>query len=134
MARVTSLTPRIRTPNAPRVAGVTGPGDTPGARVGPAGVRSGSAGSASQLGSAQSGGSSRGMVRAQTRVWYSPVRVSIRIVSPGSTKIGTWTTRPVSVVAGFRAPDCVSPAQPGAVSVTVRSTVTGSSTPIVSPW
>ena len=28
----------------------------------------------------------------------------MRIVSPGSTKIGTWTTRPVSVVAGLRAP------------------------------
>ena len=27
----------------------------------------------------------------QTRVWYSPVRVSTRIVSPASTKIGTWS-------------------------------------------
>ena len=42
--------------------------------------------------------------RVQTRVWYSPVRVSTRIVSPCSTKIGTVTTRPVSVVAGLRAP------------------------------
>jgi len=71
--------------------------------------------------------------RVQTRVWYSPVRVSTRIVSPGSTKIGTVTTRPVSVVAGLRAPVWVSPAKPGSVSATTRSTVTGSSTPIVSP-
>ena len=41
---------------------------------------------------------------------------------------------PVSVVAGLRAPVWVSPAKPGSVSVTTRSTVTGSSTPIVSPW
>ena len=44
------------------------------------------------------------------------------------------TTRPDSVVAGLRAPVWVSPAKPGSVSVTTRSTVTGSSTPIVSPW
>ena len=30
------------------------------------------------------------------------MRVSTRIVSPSSTKIGTWTTSPVSVVAGLR--------------------------------
>src|SRR6185503_17786967 len=69
----------------------------------------------------------------QTRVWYSPVRVSMRIVSPVSTKIGTCTTRPVSVVAGLRAPVCVSPAKPGSVSTTDRSTLTGNSTPMVSP-
>ena len=57
-----------------------------------------------------------------SRVWYSPVRVSMRIVSPTSTKIGTWTTRPVSVVAGLRAPVWVSPAKPGSVSTTLRST------------
>ena len=88
-------------------------------------------------GSAQSGGSTSRVIASapgQTRVWYSPVRVSMRMVSPCSTKIGTCTTRPVSVVAGLRAPDCVSPAKPGSVSTTLRSTVTGSSTPIVSPW
>src|SRR5467141_3930974 len=36
------------------------------------------------------GGSAHG--HPQTRVWYSPVRVSTRIVSPSLTKIGTWTT------------------------------------------
>ena len=71
---------------------------------------------------------------AQTRVWYSPgARVDADRVARRSTKSGTWTTRPVSVVAGLRAPPVVSPAKPGSVSTTLRSTVTGSSTPIVSP-
>ena len=37
------------------------------------------------------------------------------------------------MVAGLRAPVAVSPAKPGSVSTTFRSTVIGSSTPIVSP-
>src|SRR5437868_2727972 len=41
----------------------------------------------------------------QTRVRYSPVRVSTLTRSPVSTNSGTWTTAPVSSVAGFLAPD-----------------------------
>ena len=62
-----------------------------------AATSSGSAGVVDRVpaGSAQSGGSVRsptvasGVAGRQTRVWYSPVRVSTRIVSPVSTKIGT---------------------------------------------
>ena len=57
-----------------------------------------------------------------------------RSVSPSLTNSGTVTTRPVSIVAFLRAPWAVSPAKPGSVSATRRSTVTGSSTPSVSPW
>ncbi len=42
---------------------------------------------------------------SQARVRYSPVRVSTFSVSPVSTNSGTCTTRPVSSVAGLRAPD-----------------------------
>src|SRR5688572_363172 len=45
----------------------------------------------------------------QTRVRYSPVRVSTLTRSPVSTNSGTWTTAPVSSVAGFLAPDTRSP-------------------------
>ena len=57
------------------------------------------------------------IARDQSRVWYSPVRVSIRSVSPSLTNSGTTTTRPVSIVAFLRAPWAVSPANPGSVSV-----------------
>ena len=46
----------------------------------------------------------RSLSAGQTRVWYSPVRVSTRMTSPSSTNRGTWTTSPVSRVAGLRAP------------------------------
>ena len=49
----------------------------------------------------------------QPRLRYSPVRVSTLTVSPGSMKSGTWTTRPVSRVAGLVAPELVSPLRPG---------------------
>ena len=56
--------------------------------------------------------------RGQARARYSPERVSTLIFSPGSTNSGTCTTRPVSSVAGLRAPDTRSPCTPGSVSVT----------------
>jgi hypothetical protein len=48
------------------------------------------------------------------------------------TNSGTWTTCPVSSVAAFFAPVAVSPAKPGSVWVTRRSTETGRSTPRIS--
>ena len=41
----------------------------------------------------------------QARERYSPVRVSTLMTSPGPTNNGTCTTKPVSSVAGLRAPD-----------------------------
>src|SRR5918999_2980766 len=70
----------------------------------------------------------------QTRVRYSPVRVSTLMRSPVSTNSGTWTTAPVSSVAGFLAPDTRSPCTPGSVWATVSSTAAGSSTPTTCPW
>src|ERR671936_474735 len=67
-----------------------------------------------------------------TRSTYAPVRVSTRTTSPVLTKKGTFRVRPVSVVAGLPPPAAVSPRNPGAVCVTFRSTVVGSSTP--SAW
>src|SRR5690606_8962158 len=66
------------------------------------------------------------------RVRYSPVRVSTLMRSPGLTNSGTWTTRPVSRVAGLRAPDTRSPWTPGSVSVTASSTAAGRSVPMIS--
>jgi hypothetical protein len=63
---------------------------------------------------------------------YSPERVSTLIRSPWFTNSGTWTTRPVSSVAGLRAPETRSPCRPGSVSVTVSSTEAGTSTPTIS--
>ena len=60
---------------------------------------------------------------------YSPVRVSTLMRSPWLTNSGTWTMRPVSRVAGLRAPETRSPCRPGSVSVTVSSTAAGRSTP-----
>ena len=44
--------------------------------------------------------------------------MSTLIDSPGFTNSGTWTTRPVSSVAGLRAPETRSPWTPGSVSAT----------------
>jgi hypothetical protein len=52
--------------------------------------------------------------------------VLTRIMSPVLTNGGTLTTRPVSSVAGLTCALAVAPLMPGAVSVTFRSTVTGS--------
>ena len=68
----------------------------------------------------------------QALVMYSPERVSTLMRSPGFTKSGTWTTRPVSRVAGLRAPDTRSPCTPGSVSVTSSSTAAGRSEPTIS--
>ncbi len=62
-----------------------------------------------------------------TRSRYSPVRVSIRIFSPGLTNGGTWTFRPVSSVASLYWLVAVAPARAGGVSVTVSSTKSGTS-------
>ena len=56
-------------------------------------------------------------MRFYARPMYSPVRVSIRIISPCSMNNGTITLAPVSTIAGFVAPCAVSPLRPGSVSV-----------------
>ena len=53
---------------------------------------------------------------------YSPVRVSILIISSCSTNNGTATCAPVSTIAGLVAPCAVLPLNPGSVSVTRSST------------
>ena len=53
-------------------------------------------------------------------------RGSTLIRSPMSTKSGTWTTAPVSSVAGFVTFETVSPRTPGSVSATASSTDAGS--------
>lgn len=63
-----------------------------------------------------------------TRDRYSPVLVSILILSPCSTNRGTFTFAPVSTVAGLVAPVAVSPLNPGSVSVISSSTKRGGST------
>jgi hypothetical protein len=47
------------------------------------------------------------------------------ILSPGFTNSGTWTTAPVSRVAGLVTFETVSPFTPGSVSVTASSTEAG---------
>ena len=47
------------------------------------------------------------------------------IRSPTLTNSGTWTTAPVSSVAGFVTLETVSPLTPGSVSLTVSSTDAG---------
>ena len=69
---------------------------------------------------------------AQASVTYSPERVSTLMRSPGFTNRGTWSTRPVSSVAGLRAPDTRSPCTPGSVSATFSSTAAGRSDPTIS--
>ena len=68
-----------------------------------------------------------------TRSMYSPERVSTLIRSPSSTNSGTFTTAPVSSVAGFSAPVRVSPFTPGSVFVMVSTTDAGRSTAIGTP-
>src|SRR5439155_24047748 len=64
---------------------------------------------------------------------YAPESVSTRITAPVSMKFGTGTMSPVSVVAGFSTLVTVAVFMPGATSVTLRSTVFGSSTPMGLP-
>src|SRR5438128_353021 len=59
---------------------------------------------------------------------YRFSRGSIFSLSPTFTKSGTWTTPPVSSVAGFVTFETVSPFTPGSVSTTVSSTDEGSCT------
>ena len=55
--------------------------------------------------------------------------MSTRIFSPSLMKGGTCTTKPVSVLAGLVTLLAVADFSPGSVSMTVRSTVWGSSMP-----
>ena len=66
-------------------------------------------------------------VKSYTLDRYSPVLVSILILSPWFTNRGTFTCAPVSTVAGFVAPWAVSPLNPGSVSVISSSTNRGGS-------
>src|SRR3954465_13437798 len=68
-------------------------------------------------------------MRRQAREMYLLSRGSTLTLSPTLTNIGTWTTAPVSSVAGFVTFETVSPLTPGSVSVTVSSTDAGSCTP-----
>ena len=52
---------------------------------------------------------------------YSPVRVSMRRISPSLMNSGTRTMAPVSSFAGFEPPVAVSPRTPGSVSITFSS-------------
>jgi Xaa-Pro aminopeptidase len=56
---------------------------------------------------------------------YLASRGSTLMRSPMFTKSGTWTTAPVSSVAGFVTFETVSPFTPGSVSVTASSTEAG---------
>ena len=53
--------------------------------------------------------------RCQTRRRYSPVRVSISILSPVETKSGTCTWKPLAIFAGFITLPDVSPLTAGSV-------------------
>jgi amidohydrolase len=65
-----------------------------------------------------------------TRFRYSPVRVSISILSPISQNSGTATSKPVLMRAGLSTLPDVSPLTPGSVYSTTRTTEFGSSTEI----
>src|ERR1700730_117538 len=65
-----------------------------------------------------------------TRPRYSPLRVSTFTTSPSLRNRGTWTTAPVSRVAGFEPPEAVSPRIPGSVLAICSSMKFGSSTVI----
>jgi hypothetical protein len=58
---------------------------------------------------------------------YLPVRVSILIFSPVLMKSGAWTVMPVSRVIAFWTLLAESPRTPSGASVTVRTTLDGSS-------
>ena len=70
-----------------------------------------------------------GQWAAYARSMYSPVRVSIRIISPSVMNMGTRIYAPVYRVAVFRLLVAVSPFTPGSVLVTSSSTKLGGSTP-----
>src|SRR5580698_692158 len=70
---------------------------------------------------------------AYARLMYAPSLVSTRIFSPSLMKGGTWTTRPVSVLAGLVTELAVADFIPGSVSTTVISTTVGSSMPTALP-
>ena len=61
---------------------------------------------------------------------YCPLRVSILSTFPRSMKSGTWTSAPVSTLAGFVAPWAVFPLNPGSVSTTSSSRKLGNSATI----
>src|SRR3972149_4611880 len=69
-----------------------------------------------------------------TLVIYEPVRVSTRIVLPSSTKLGTCTSKPVSIVHFLGAPVAVSPRTDTSALTTARSTVIGKSMSSASFW
>src|SRR5262249_57083153 len=64
---------------------------------------------------------------------YAPSAVSTRIFSPSLIKGGTCTTSPVSVLAGLVTLEAVADFSPRSVSMTVKSTVWGSSMPTALP-
>ena len=64
----------------------------------------------------------RSAQRSYIRLTKRPSRVSIWRTSPTFTYIGTFTSAPVSSVAGLVEPWTVSPLKPGSVSATVSST------------
>src|SRR5215208_6719668 len=99
----------------------------------PAGGRAGAGRSPGGFGGAGPAPPMRQGVAHCTRVRYAPERVSTLIRSPVSTNSGTWTTAPVSTVAGLVAPETRSPLTPGSVSATSSSTAAGSSTPMAVP-
>src|SRR6266851_6915431 len=66
-----------------------------------------------------------------TRSTYCPERVSMRILSPGLINKGTFTTAPVSRVAGLVTLVAVSPRTPGSALTTSSSRKFGSSTAMI---
>ena len=61
--------------------------------------------------------------RTYARDRYAPSEVSTLIFSPSLMNGGTWTIKPVSVLAGFVTLEAVALFRPGSVSITVSSTV-----------
>ena len=72
-------------------------------------------------------------VPGETRRRYSPVRVSISMLSPVVTNSGTWISIPEASLAGFITLPDVSPFTAGSVYFTSRTTEVGSSTEIALP-
>src|SRR5690606_14760590 len=69
----------------------------------------------------------------EARLRYSPVRVSISILSPMLQNSGTDNSNPVDSLAGFMTLPEVSPLTAGSVYSMVRTTVVGSSTEMARP-
>jgi hypothetical protein len=65
--------------------------------------------------SAQTRGAVPRSAQPLVRLRYSPVRVSISILSPVLQKSGTWTSNPVLSLAGFKTLPDVSPRTAGSV-------------------